>query len=67
MQMRYESKYKDKVIEYVRKFAQKEVIEKNFGASDATKANGKDSVKNGDAGKKGTVADNLSETSLGND
>lgn len=69
--MRYESKYKEKVIEYVQKFAQKEQVEKNFGgaAVQASKSNGaaKECAKNGTADKKAAANDNLSETSLNND
>lgn len=71
--MRYESKYKEKVMEYVQKFAQKEQVEKSFGNLAKEKQNGvaaKESVKNGGSGtadKKAAANDNLSETSLNND
>ena len=67
--MRHESKYKEKVIEYVQKFAQKEQVEKNFGGGAAQQKNGsaKECAKNGTADKKAVANDNLSETSLNND
>ena len=67
--MRYESKYKEKVLEYVAKFAQKEQVEKNFGGAAQSKTNGaaKECAKNGATDKKAAANDNLSETSLNND